>query len=153
MGRWDGWFSIWRQARVETPVFSLVRGDVKIREIGHNSVRKKGLLTMLFRLILRTSLCDSSHSVTAAATKRMHDSEKKTTRDCNASSLEPTNRRSTVHRWLFEVKGGHGQTLPTDPPSTHRGHSAKRRRPCQRPKRRPRVSEGHSEKKFIKDQY
>ena len=35
----------------------------------------------------------------------------------------------SVHRWLFEVKGGHGQTLPTDPPSTHRGHSAKRRRP------------------------
>ena len=35
----------------------------------------------------------------------------KTARDGIASTSEPTNRRLTVvHRWLFEVDGGHGPT-------------------------------------------
>ena len=34
----------------------------------------------------------------------------KTARDWVASTSEPTNRRPTMHRWLFEVDGGHGPT-------------------------------------------
>ena len=34
-------------------------------------------------------------------------------------------------------------------PSAHKGHLAEHRRPCQRPRRRPRVSQGHSEKKNV----
>ena len=34
----------------------------------------------------------------------------KTARDGIASTSEPTNRRPTMHRWLFEVDGGHGLT-------------------------------------------
>ena len=35
---------------------------------------------------------------------------RKTARDWVASTSEPTNRRPTMHRWLFEVEGGHGLT-------------------------------------------
>ncbi|EJK55730.1 hypothetical protein THAOC_24506 [Thalassiosira oceanica] len=38
-----------------------------------------------------------------------HDSGK-TARDWVASTSERTNRRPTMHRWLFEVDGGHGPT-------------------------------------------
>ena len=34
----------------------------------------------------------------------------KTARDWIASTSERTNRRPTMHRWLFEVDGGHGPT-------------------------------------------
>ncbi|EJK58803.1 hypothetical protein THAOC_21041, partial [Thalassiosira oceanica] len=34
----------------------------------------------------------------------------KTARDWVASTSEPTNQRPTMHRWLFEVDGGHGPT-------------------------------------------
>ena len=62
----------------------------------------------------------------------------KTARDWVASTSEPTNRRPTMHRWLFEVDGGHGLTDPMDP-SACRGHSVEQDGPRRRPEHRSRV--------------
>ncbi|EJK65717.1 hypothetical protein THAOC_13398, partial [Thalassiosira oceanica] len=48
---------------------------------------------------------------TSAARKKVtRDSEKTARGDWVASTSERTNRRPTMHRWLFEVDGGHGPT-------------------------------------------
>ena len=63
---------------------------------------------MLFRLILRTSLCDNG-----SADQKSNATQAKLLVTESRSPREPTNRRSTVDRWLFEAKGGHGRTLWT----------------------------------------
>ncbi|EJK75841.1 hypothetical protein THAOC_02421 [Thalassiosira oceanica] len=70
----------------------------------------------------------------------------KTARDWVASTSERTNRRPPMHRWLFEVDGGHGPTqwAANGPVGICRGHSAEQDRPRRRPEHHSGICRGHS---------